>query len=528
MKKLFTASLAMLAMLSVSAGTKTIYENGKLTAGVDIYGWWNVSMSNVDNPDGSATKVYKVGPGANGEDFSMGFNCNGNDWACGILNTATLNFKSYAEEAGSYIVRLTAANGLEGNYTINVAADQVGKWQNIAISVPANYPEIAQAWKEFKGNAGNGYVFSIIGKLPAGKAIYVNDIIYTDTDDSWKAPEVVVYPAPTTVPVPTQAADDVLSIFSGKYTAATTFGIGGWGQTTKVETLTIDGAPVEYLKNFNYLGWEFAQSINVSDYQKLHVDYFTPNGEAFGFTPIFRNSSEKIWKASEVKQNEWNSYDVDLTYFDGANLANAFQMKFDFGGGSYGYIANVYFYKESGETPNPNPGPNPGPEPGEGEYTGTLSSSVVQNDTDFPYTLGYSIVYNTDKTLTVTARYTWADNAPFGVVPGEFFINGKMTSFSYDESRAVIEKVRVGTTAETFNPGEEVTINFHVAAGDGAVLSDNVAYKVGETNSSVAVEVIEDVNAPVEFYNLQGIRVVNPENGLYIRRQGNKVTKVIL
>lgn len=38
----------------------------------------------------------------------------------------------------------------------------------------------------------------------------------------------------------------------------------------------------------------------------------------------------------------------------------------------------------------------------------------------------------------------------------------------------------------------------------------------------------EDVNAPVEYYNLQGVRVANPESGLYIRRQGNKVTKVLV
>lgn len=37
-----------------------------------------------------------------------------------------------------------------------------------------------------------------------------------------------------------------------------------------------------------------------------------------------------------------------------------------------------------------------------------------------------------------------------------------------------------------------------------------------------------DNNAPVEYYNLQGVRVDNPANGLYIRRQGNNVTKVIV
>ncbi|MDE6564353.1 MAG: hypothetical protein K2L92_05950, partial [Muribaculaceae bacterium] len=40
--------------------------------------------------------------------------------------------------------------------------------------------------------------------------------------------------------------------------------------------------------------------------------------------------------------------------------------------------------------------------------------------------------------------------------------------------------------------------------------------------------IVADENAPVEYYNLQGIRVENPENGIFIRRQGNKTTKVAL
>ena len=35
-------------------------------------------------------------------------------------------------------------------------------------------------------------------------------------------------------------------------------------------------------------------------------------------------------------------------------------------------------------------------------------------------------------------------------------------------------------------------------------------------------------NAPVEYYNLQGVLVNNPENGMYIRRQGTKATKIVL
>ncbi len=38
---------------------------------------------------------------------------------------------------------------------------------------------------------------------------------------------------------------------------------------------------------------------------------------------------------------------------------------------------------------------------------------------------------------------------------------------------------------------------------------------------------VENSEAAVEYYNLQGIRVANPENGIFIRRAGNNVTKVV-
>ncbi|MDE5607517.1 MAG: hypothetical protein K2I64_01135 [Muribaculaceae bacterium] len=43
-----------------------------------------------------------------------------------------------------------------------------------------------------------------------------------------------------------------------------------------------------------------------------------------------------------------------------------------------------------------------------------------------------------------------------------------------------------------------------------------------------SVVVDENANAPVEYYNLQGVRVQNPANGLYIVKQGNKVVKQVI
>ena len=40
--------------------------------------------------------------------------------------------------------------------------------------------------------------------------------------------------------------------------------------------------------------------------------------------------------------------------------------------------------------------------------------------------------------------------------------------------------------------------------------------------------VVAEENAPAVYYNLQGVKVANPENGIYVVRQGSKVSKVLV
>ena len=54
-----------------------------------------------------------------------------------------------------------------------------------------------------------------------------------------------------------------------------------------------------------------------------------------------------------------------------------------------------------------------------------------------------------------------------------------------------------------------------------------VSFTQGEIEAT-GVETIEDANAPVEYYNLQGVKVENPSNGIFVKKQGSKTTKVVL
>ena len=49
-----------------------------------------------------------------------------------------------------------------------------------------------------------------------------------------------------------------------------------------------------------------------------------------------------------------------------------------------------------------------------------------------------------------------------------------------------------------------------------------------DENTPDAVEAINAANSAVEYYNLQGVRVAQPENGIYIVRKGNKVAKKVI
>lgn len=71
--------------------------------------------------------------------------------------------------------------------------------------------------------------------------------------------------------------------------------------------------------------------------------------------------------------------------------------------------------------------------------------------------------------------------------------------------------VKAGKTYYLFNPKSQVGLYGYEFNGDGNGIS----------------AVAADQNAPAVYYNLQGVRVDNPDNGLYIRVQGNKATKII-
>lgn len=156
---------------------------------------------------------------------------------------------------------------------------------------------------------------------------------------------------------PTVAANKVISVLSGAYTAATTWGFGTWRQATVAENVTVDGAPMIHLSKFNYIGLDyFSNQLDLSGMTHMHFDVLpiTMTG-ALGVTPILvsgapKERSTKVGDANTFKAQQWNAVDIALSDF-GLDFINnkVFQVKFDQGNSATDelYIANIYFYNNS-------------------------------------------------------------------------------------------------------------------------------------------------------------------------------------
>jgi hypothetical protein len=152
-------------------------------------------------------------------------------------------------------------------------------------------------------------------------------------------------------------------------------------------------------------------------------------------------------------------------------------------------------------------------------------------------------VYNDEvaKTVQITSQ------------KGQLYINVKeydgsdqLVTSEASQAKSVIARVASDESDESIEWGEPiaqgqtVTIDaptepnhykiIKTKSVSNGVASDvtTVRLNANGTISGINGVAADNQNAPVEYYNLQGVRVSNPGTGLYIRRQGTKVEKVAI
>lgn len=108
------------------------------------------------------------------------------------------------------------------------------------------------------------------------------------------------------------------------------------------------------------------------------------------------------------------------------------------------------------------------------------------------------------------------------------FAYGVVLAAAAPEAVAALAEEEGETTEEkpVAAPAGKMVLSFRPNSGGKITLK---SFSIKE-NTSLGIDAVEPETseAPAEYYTLQGIRVDKPRSGIYILRQGNKATKVIL
>jgi hypothetical protein len=259
----------------------------------------------------------------------------GNPWALCFTN----DDGEFTFDATNSIVKMMVYKPETSNIAI--------KFEGISPPVEISNPNtVANQWEEitfdFSASIGNTYNRIVI--IPDFQARTQDNIIYFD---NIQVPNGVVaepMPEPTTLPpVPTHEEEDVISIYSDTYENITGTDFNpNWGQSTTV-TVDYDAAGNNTLKyeNLNYQGTQFANQ-DVSGYDYLHVDFWTPNATSLDFYLI--SPGAEINYSLPIETETWVSVNIPLTDFvPPVNLANVIQFKVV--GNNIVYFDNWYFWK---------------------------------------------------------------------------------------------------------------------------------------------------------------------------------------
>ncbi len=167
----------------------------------------------------------------------------------------------------------------------------------------------------------------------------------------------VTYPPMTTdaPAAPTRNAWDVISLYSSTYTdIGGTNWFPGWGQSTTHSTYTPTSNETHLYQNLNYEGVQLAANTNISAMTTMHVDIYSPDATALDFRII---AGGEFNKTLTLTPGQWNSFDIPLSQYSGANLSVLNQLKFQtnpFGTlRNIVYLDNVYFYRPATSLPSP-------------------------------------------------------------------------------------------------------------------------------------------------------------------------------
>ena len=278
---------------------------------------------------------------------------NNNDWSNYVFNGYLYGTNCTIEDNVKPV--MGTATLLSNNY--DVAIIEVSASDNIEVAKYRVVDESNGYNKSFKPADGK---ITVTHLTPSTKyTLTITALDFADNESENSATVEVTTEAhnykPTVAPAaPSVAEKKVISLYSDAYATTNNFTAHeAWYDATIYQELDLEGNKVRYYTNLNYLGWQFTSApINALNMEKLHLDIWAEFDGSLKVTPIYGGegltTDDSKGKVVELKGQQWNNIDFELTEFAGLNWSSIFQFKFDLPvGGTTFAIDNVYFYRET-------------------------------------------------------------------------------------------------------------------------------------------------------------------------------------
>jgi hypothetical protein len=329
-------------------GAWNYFENGANTAGVTFVA--NPAPNGV-NPSATVAKFTAADDGGEWSGCESLYGTLGK-WKFDGANPTTVTMDVYKTTFSPVLVKFTSTNNA-GQGTVFLASatpSAINQW--VTLTYKVDFAALGGV-DNADNNAGtNQIVFHLDrnANRPADYDVYFDNIKFT----AQKLADPIVPPTPIAAPMvhaptpPARNAADVVSIYSGKYTdLAGTLIAKNWGEATKASDIKVDGDLTKQLLQFNYQGIVLAGPINLSGFQKLHIDFYQTNQNLIKLS-ILHQGGNDITKLLTIGQAGWNSFDIPLSDFPGLKLSSVFQLKLEGAptqGNTTVFFDNLYFYK---------------------------------------------------------------------------------------------------------------------------------------------------------------------------------------
>jgi thiol-disulfide isomerase/thioredoxin len=266
-----------------------------------------------------------------------------------------------------------------------------------------------------------------------------------------------------------------------------------------------------------------SEPMTVSGYPTLHLNRSTASASSVAGTALKKsntltNLAVNVTSAQWLDDNHSSAKIVATLEFGEDVEAGDYDIDFFFvenglSGTTSSWRQSTYYYG------------------GSAEWTDPLWNQFIENDDIIITTSGgYTYYYVPNLTFNDVCIANASATASFDpVLPAatarqpfevEFTFENINAIKEYGSSRKILQnpdECRLAVVVTKDANGEFVNCDWMKIGGESGI------------NSVNADAAVSDLNAPVEYFNLQGMRVENPEAGqLLIKRQGNTATKVVI